>query len=83
MSTAIIVVGANGRMGRTISGLAANDPAYTLAGLVDSKEHLDALSGAGCPVADSLGALLPQVPGAVVIDFTAPAVSLHLSLIHI
>ena len=36
MSTAIIVVGANGRMGRTISGLAANDPAYTLAGLVDS-----------------------------------------------
>ena len=46
MSTAIIVVGANGRMGRTISGLAANDPAYTLAGLVDSKEHLDALSGA-------------------------------------
>ena len=40
MSTAIIVVGANGRMGRTISGLAANDPAYTLAGLVDSKEHL-------------------------------------------
>ena len=41
MSTAIIVVGANGRMGRTISGLAAADPAYTLAGLVDSREHLE------------------------------------------
>lgn len=36
MSTDIIIVGANGRMGRTISGLAAADPEYRLAGLVDS-----------------------------------------------
>ncbi len=77
MSTGIVIVGANGRMGRTISGLAAADPEYRLAGLVDSKEHLDALSGASCPVSDDLEALLPQAQGAVIIDFTAPAVSLH------
>lgn len=77
MSTGIVIVGANGRMGRTISGLAAADPEYRLDGLVDSKEHLDALTGAACPVSDDLEALLPQVPGAVIIDFTAPAVSLH------
>ncbi len=60
MSTGIVIVGANGRMGRTISGLAAADPEYRLAGLVDSKEHLDALSGASCPVSDDLEALLPR-----------------------
>ena len=75
MSTAIIVVGANGRMGRTISHLAATEPGYSLAGMVDSKEHLGKLAGAACPVADTLAALLPQAPGAVVIDFTAPVVS--------
>ena len=77
MSTAIIVVGANGRMGRTISHLAATEPGYSLAGMVDSKEHLGKLAGAACPVADTLAALLPQAPGAVVIDFTAPVVSLN------
>lgn len=77
MSTAIIVVGANGRMGRTISALAAADPAYTLAGLVDSKEHLADLAGANCPTAVTLEEILPQTPGAVIIDFTAPAVSLE------
>lgn len=77
MSTAIIVVGANGRMGRTISALAAADPAYTLAGLVDGREHLAGLAGADCPVAATLEEILPQAPGAAIIDFTAPAVSLE------
>lgn len=77
MSTAIIVVGANGRMGRTISALAAADPAYALAGLVDGREHLAGLAGADCPVAATLEEILPQAPGAVIIDFTAPAVSLE------
>ncbi|MBQ3060614.1 MAG: 4-hydroxy-tetrahydrodipicolinate reductase [Desulfovibrio sp.] len=76
MSTAIVVMGANGRMGRTISDLIAADTAFTLAGLVDHKDCLAALSSAVCPVADSLACILPQAPGAVVIDFTAPEVSL-------
>ena len=77
MSTSIIVVGASGRMGKTISGLVEADPQFTLAGLVDSPERIAALAGAACPVSDSLSALLPKLPGAVVIDFTAPAVSLQ------
>lgn len=77
MSTAIIVVGADGRMGRTIRSLAAADPAYRLAGLVDGKDHLAGLAGADCPVAATLEEILPQAPGAVIIDFTAPAVSLE------
>ena len=77
MSTSIIVVGANGRMGRTISQLVAAEPAFSLAGLVDSKEHVGKLAGSPCPVGDSLAAVLPQAPGAVTIDFTAPAVSLQ------
>lgn len=77
MSTAIVVVGANGRMGRTISHLAATEPAFSLAGLVDSKEHVEKLAGSSCPVGDSLAAVLAKAPGAVTIDFTAPAVSLQ------
>ena len=77
MSTSIIVVGASGRMGKTISGLVEADPQFTLAGLVDSPERVGALAGAACPVSDSLAALLPKLPGAVVIDFTAPVVSLQ------
>ena len=41
MSTGIVVVGANGRMGRTISGLVAADPEYRLVGLVDSSRCID------------------------------------------
>lgn len=77
MSTSIIVVGANGRMGKTISGLATSEPQFSLAGLVDSKERVGELAGAACPVSCSLAELLPKAPGAVVIDFTAPAVSLQ------
>lgn len=77
MSTSIIVVGANGRMGRTLSQLVDAEPAFNLAGMVDSKEHVGKLAGSPCPVGDRLAAVLPQAPGAVTIDFTAPAVSLQ------
>lgn len=76
MKTDIIVMGANGRMGKSICQLAVADPDCTLAGLVDNREHLGKLEGFGCPVADSLSAVLPAA-NAVVIDFTAPAVSLQ------
>ena len=35
MSMPIIVMGANGRMGRTICALVQEDPAFTLAGVVE------------------------------------------------
>lgn len=76
MSTSIVIVGANGRMGKTIRDLVVNDPAWTLAGLVDHKDALASLPSATCPVSDDLSSILSQVPGAVIIDFTNPEVSL-------
>ena len=76
MSTSVVVVGAGGRMGKTICQLVEAEEGYVLAGMVDSKERVAELAGASCLVADNLADLLPKVPGAVVIDFTAPAVSL-------
>jgi 4-hydroxy-tetrahydrodipicolinate reductase len=77
MDTAIVIVGANGRMGRTIAGLVSPASDLKLAGLVDRPEHLDALAAFGCPVADSLKALPPTLPRTVIVDFTTPEVSLQ------
>lgn len=75
MGTPVIVMGACGRMGRVISDLAREDEAFSLSGLVDSRS--EALSGEkDCTVGATLAEVLPHCRGAVVIDFTAPAVSL-------
>ena len=75
MSTPIVVMGACGRMGRVIADLARDDEAFSLVGLVDSRT--DALTMTGdCATGGTLAEVLPRCPGAVVIDFTAPAVSL-------
>ncbi|MDR2745315.1 MAG: 4-hydroxy-tetrahydrodipicolinate reductase [Desulfovibrio sp.] len=77
MKTAIVVVGANGRMGKTITGLAAADPELYLAGLVDCRERTRGLAAFGCPAGDSLEAILREAPQAVVVDFTTPSASLQ------
>ncbi|MDR3358964.1 MAG: 4-hydroxy-tetrahydrodipicolinate reductase [Desulfovibrio sp.] len=77
MKTAIVVVGANGRMGKTIAGLAAADPSLDLAGLVDREEAAHGLAAFGCPAGDSLEAILRGTAQAVIIDFTAPSASLR------
>ena len=73
MSTKIIVMGAGGRMGSTIAGLANADPELELAAVVERAGREVGL-GAQFQCAESceLVGLLPDVPGAVVIDFTAP-----------
>ncbi|MDD2967430.1 MAG: 4-hydroxy-tetrahydrodipicolinate reductase [Desulfovibrionaceae bacterium] len=76
MKTGIVVMGACGRMGKTICDLVNADERYTLAGMVERPEALAKLAGAACPVGDSLHSVLPQAPGAVIIDFTAPEASL-------
>lgn len=76
MSTDIVIMGANGRMGKTITSLALEDASLALAGLVDRTEHLPSLLPCGCPVGDELAAVLAQTGRAVIIDFTAPEVSL-------
>lgn len=75
--TKIVVVGANGRMGRTICGLVEEDPNFRLAGAVDVKDAFPGLAGLDCPVSDSVADILARVSGAVVVDFSAPAVALR------
>lgn len=76
MSEQIIVVGANGRMGRTVCGLAQATNGFVLAGAVDIPGALPALSGLGCSVASDLAEILPAAAGAVIIDFTGPEATL-------
>ena len=77
MSTPIIVMGANGRMGRTICTLVQEDPAFTLAGVVERSEFAAGLAALPCPVSQNVEELLQGLDGkAVVVDFTAPEVSL-------
>lgn len=76
MSTSIIVMGAKGRMGATICGLIRNDAAAELAAVVERPGSAEGLEYLGCPVGTDLATILPDHPGAVVIDFTAPQASL-------
>ncbi|NCD26163.1 MAG: 4-hydroxy-tetrahydrodipicolinate reductase [Deltaproteobacteria bacterium] len=76
MSTAVIIMGAKGRMGSTLAAMAMESEKFTLAGVVERAERAAGLELLGCPVANTLAELVPACPGAVVIDFTAPEVSL-------
>lgn len=68
MTTRLIMHGAAGRMGRTILGLAAEDPAYTIVAGVD--RETGSLSALGLRSTAPLLTTLPSEPGAVVIDFS-------------
>jgi len=76
MSISIIVMGAKGRMGSTIAGLVRADPELTLVGVVEREGCEDGLDAYGCLCGTELAAMLPEFPGAVIIDFTSPQVSL-------
>lgn len=76
MSTPIIVMGAKGRMGATICRMVQNDAGAELAAVVERPGSTDGLDYLGCPVGTDLATVLPEHPGAVVIDFTAPQASL-------
>lgn len=69
MSLSIIVMGASGRMGTTIANL-AKEQGMTLAAVLERPERLDALAHWGCLAGTDPEVVYPQVPGAVVIDFT-------------
>ena len=81
MKTSLVVVGGNGRMGRTICDLALASDDFTLSGVVDTPESVADVSVrmmGKCAVSDSLEDILGRMPKkSVLIDFTAPLVSLH------
>ncbi|MBQ7608707.1 MAG: 4-hydroxy-tetrahydrodipicolinate reductase [Desulfovibrionaceae bacterium] len=80
MATSFVVVGANGRMGRTLCDSILGQEDFELVGAIDSPERVAELSlrmVGKCPVSDSLADIVKRVPtDTVIIDFTAPAVSL-------
>lgn len=72
MSISIVINGALGRMGSTIAALAGRDSEIILAGVVERPTCSQELDGFVCTQGTSLEEVLPQTPGAVLIDFTAP-----------
>jgi len=76
MQCPVIINGAGGRMGSTLVRLAQADPELVLAGVVEPSPKARELKALGCPFGGSLAEVLEQAQDAVVIDFTAPEVSL-------
>ena len=78
--TSVVMIGANGRMGRMIASLAQEDVEFALSGVIDresAREELKTRFG-DCPVGASLEEMLPKVPAeSVLVDFTAPAASMQ------
>ena len=82
MATRVIINGAGGRMGRTLVGLAQADTELKLAGAVDPGAPKEYLEGLDCACGTELRDVLAQTgPDAVVIDFTAPAVSVATAML--
>lgn len=77
MQTRIIVMGAAGRMGSMITRQVREDAALVLAGRVEHSSRISELGSIeGCVDADEIKTVLSRVEGAVIIDFTSPALSL-------
>ncbi len=79
MSTPIIINGARGRMGQSLVSLVQTDAACTLAGLLEHETHVDALKHHACVVGTRPDEVLSAVKQAVIIDFSAPEVSIQLA----
>ena len=79
MGLSIIVTGATGRMGSTITRLVNEADDLELVAVTDRPEVLDKLKGYeknGILVSSDLSSVLKARPGAVIIDFTAPEASM-------
>ncbi|MEG2140784.1 MAG: 4-hydroxy-tetrahydrodipicolinate reductase [Bilophila sp.] len=75
MDLSIVVMGASGRMGTTIANL-AQEQGLTLGAVLERPEKVPALARWNCLAGSDPNLVFAEVPGAVVIDFTAPEASL-------
>ena len=75
MSLSLVVMGAGGRMGSTIASLALQQ-GIQLAAVMERPEFLDSIAHYGVLSGSDANVVFPQVPGAVVVDFTAPAAAI-------
>ena len=76
MSIPVIVMGATGRMGATVARMVRESADLHLAGAVERPERLEEACLLGCPASGDVAGLLLSLPGAVIIDFTAPEASM-------
>ena len=76
MALSIIIMGAAGRMGRTLVRLVSEAEDLSLAAALERNSDLDKLNdlkAAGITVSDNIAEVLQQMPkNSVIIDFTAP-----------
>jgi 4-hydroxy-tetrahydrodipicolinate reductase len=75
----VVIMGALGRMGATLTRLAQDNPAYRLAGALERSGCTAGLASLDCEVGDDLVVVLAKCPGAVVIDFTSPQNSVNVA----
>lgn len=75
MSTDIIIMGAAGRMGKTLTELVNADETLRLVAVIE-RPDTPVIAGLNCIQGSDAAAVLPQVPTGVVVDFTAPEASL-------
>jgi 4-hydroxy-tetrahydrodipicolinate reductase len=76
MGIPVIVMGAAGRMGATMVRLVGESADLDLMGAVERMDRLSTLVSLPCPVAPEVSKLPTAIAGAVIVDFTAPSVSL-------
>ena len=76
MTISVIITGATGRMGSTLVRMVKECEDLVLAGVVEQHERLEQAGQYGCAVATDIATLLKQISRPVIIDFTAPEVSI-------
>lgn len=81
MAIDVVILGAKGRMGNTLVNMALADEELNLVGACERKGNADGMEYEGCTSSDCLEELLPKVPGAVIVDFTAPESSVAMAKI--
>ncbi len=76
--TDIVIIGAKGRMGASLVRLVQESDELKLAAVMERSGCEKGLDTLGCVCGTSPEEVLVKVPGAVIIDFTAPAATLKL-----
>ena len=81
--TSIIVLGAGGRMGSIIARLAQESPLFKLVAVVERPDREASIASWDCIHGTNVKDVLPQAPGAVIIDFTSPDATMAVARVNV
>ncbi len=76
--TDVVIIGAKGRMGDTLVRCVQQSDVLNLAAVMERSGCEEGLESLGCVCGTDAQEVLTKVPGAVVVDFTAPEATLNL-----